>query len=150
MTNTSGAGHPSVRRSTRLHGAAAAVFCLALPAGSWIHGHGWLAWRMFSSSETYRLRVTVWDTAGVGRQMAPTELASRARHQGLAVFLTGTERWRRDPVGPVLAGRASELAMLACRAPEVARVRLTVEHRLDLDDPGHATTVERSCPPRSR
>jgi hypothetical protein len=130
----------------RLHLVAAAALCVALPGASWVGGHGWLAWRMYSGSETYRLAITVWNAAGEGRRVAPTELAAHSTGD-LAVFLTGTERWRRDPVGPVLARHADDLAALTCRMSGALRVRLTVEYRLNLDDAGRATAVERRCIP---
>lgn len=132
-------------RARRLHLAAALVVCLVLPGGSWLSGNGWLAWRMYSSSETYRVSILVWDAAGRGRRVAPTEVAARAGVSGLTVFLSGAERWRRDPVGPALAAQAFELAGFACRCPGAARVRLIVEHRRHLDDPAQAVSVQRQC-----
>jgi hypothetical protein len=132
-------------RARRLHLVTAFVVCLVLPGGSWLSGNGWLAWRMYSSSESYRVSIMVWDVAGRGRRVAPTEVAARAGASGLAVFLSGAEQWRRDPVGPALAAHAFELAGFACRCPGAARVRLTVEHRRHLDDPGRAVSVQRPC-----
>jgi hypothetical protein len=132
-------------RARRLHLVAAVVVCVLLPGGSWVTGNGWLAWRMYSGSETYRVTVVAWDASGRGWQVAPTEVAARAGEGGLAIFLSGSERWRRAPVGPALADHVFDLAGVACRCPGAARVRLTVEHRRDLDDEGRAVSVERRC-----
>ena len=50
---------------TRLHAVVAFVVAIALPAWSWSDGSGWLAWTMFSGSQTYRIGVTVMDSDGV-------------------------------------------------------------------------------------
>jgi hypothetical protein len=131
-------------RRGQLHALAAFVFCLALPGVSWLQGTGWLAWTMFSGSATYRVSSLVWDGTGEARPVAATELAAHARGDA-AVFLSGSERWRRAPHGPTLARHAPDLTTLACSATGAARARVTVEFRMNLDDPVRTVRAERAC-----
>jgi hypothetical protein len=133
-------------RRVELHALAAFVFCLALPGGSWLQGTGWLAWTMFSGSATYRVSGLVWDVTGEARSVSATELAARARGEA-AVFLAGSERWKRAPHGPTIARHAPDLTALACAATGAARSRVTVEFRMNLDDPVRTVRAERACRP---
>jgi hypothetical protein len=131
-------------RQNQLHALLAFVFCLALPGVSWLQGTGWLAWTMFSGSATYRVSGLVWDDKGAARPISATELAARARGEA-AVFLAGSERWRRAPHGPTLARHVPDLTALACAAPGAARARVTVEFRMNLDDPVRTVHAEGAC-----
>lgn len=62
---------------TRPHLALAVLFCLLVPALSWLDGTGFLAWTMYSGTGTYRLRITAFPPSGAPRLVAPTELARR-------------------------------------------------------------------------
>jgi len=129
------------------HVIAASIFCLVMPAVSWLDGSGSLAWTMFSKSETYRLDVEVFDDAGRRRVINPTELAPFAGRD-LAAFLGGAESWRHAPVGTSFQHSITGLAQLACRlspAPTTTLVRL--ERRINLDAAVEASEARGSCSP---
>jgi hypothetical protein len=129
------------------HVVVACIFCLVMPALSWLDGSGWLAWTMFSKSETFRLDVEVEEGAGRRRVVNPNELAPFAAAD-LAAFLGGAESWRHAPVGAGFQRSLPGLAQLACRLsppPRFAHVRL--ERRAHLDAPVQVTQAQRSCPP---
>jgi hypothetical protein len=127
------------------HRILAMVLAAALPGYSWLDGSGWLAWRMFSKSQTYRLTVNVTDAGGVVHAVNPAELA-RFTTADVAVYLSGSERFRHAPMGRTLRDNLPALAPLACRCvPRAARASMTLEFRDTLDAPTEATTREVRC-----
>jgi hypothetical protein len=131
---------------TRVHWVLAILSGLVLPGYSWLDGSGWLAWTMFSKSETYRLRVTVTDAFGTSKLVNPTALARFAGEQ-VALYLSGSEHYRQAPVGNAFAANLGSLAKLACReAPSAVRSRITLDSRKNLDVAAQTTTTEVACP----
>jgi len=131
---------------TKTHLAAAAVFGVVLPGYSWLDGSGWLAWTMFSKSETYRLRVVVMDAAEQAHVVNPTALGALVDEQ-VALYLSGAEHYRQAPIGAALAANLSSLAKVACRlVPRAARSRVSLDIRKNLDALPRTTTEEVSCP----
>jgi hypothetical protein len=129
------------------HVIAAGVFCLAVPAASWLDGSGSLAWTMFSKSETYRLDVQVINDDGRRRIVNPTELAAFVSAD-LASILSGAESWRHAPVGGGLQRSIPGLARLACRlSPSAARTSVKLERRVHLDAPVETTEARMTCSP---
>ena len=130
---------------TRVHGALAVLVGLVLPGYSWLDGSGWLAWTMFSRSETYRLRVTVTDHAGQSRLVNPTALTRFAGEQ-VALYLSGAEHFRQAPIGNAFAANLEGLGRLACRASTgAARANVAFDSRANLDAPVRTTSAEVSC-----
>jgi hypothetical protein len=128
------------------HAALAVLVGLVLPAYSWLDGSGWLAWTMFSKSETYRIRITVTDSAGQSRLVNPSALAELAGEQA-APYLSGAEHFRQAPLSNALAANLNGLAKLACRtAPDLARVSAALDSRKNLDAPVRTISVEVPCP----
>jgi hypothetical protein len=124
----------------------AALFAVAIPAGSWLQGSGVLAYRMYSRGASYRLRVAAFDAEGRRRPVAPTALALKttgaARH-----YLAGSDHWLNLPRGPFLAAHLEELARLACgaaRAP--ARASVEIDLRRSPDGPIETTSRTAVCP----
>ena len=135
----------SVVVMTRLHAALAVLVGLLLPAYSWLDGSGWLAWTMFSKSETYRLRVVVVDSAGQPKLINPSALARFAGEQ-VALYLSGAEHFRQAPIGNAFTSNLGSLAALACRAvPHAARSTVTLDSRKDLDAATRTISAEASC-----
>lgn len=130
---------------TRLHAVVAFVVAIALPAWSWSDGSGWLAWTMFSGSQTYRIGVTVMDSDGGLHVVNPTALASQAADDA-AIYLTGAERYRQAPIGVSFRSNLPTLGALACRqVRRAANVTITLEVRNSLDAPAVKDTVRVSC-----
>jgi len=130
---------------TRLHAVVAFVVAIALPAWSWRDGSGWLAWTMFSGSQTYRIGITVIDSEGGLHVVNPTALASLASDDA-AIYLTGAERYRQAPIGPSFRSNLPTLGALACRqVPRAANVTITLEVRNSLDAPAVKDTAHVNC-----
>ena len=129
---------------TRVHTVAALLAALVLPGGSWLDGSGWLAWTMYSKSETYRVRVVARDTAGRRRQIAPTELGVHGSRD-LAIYLSGSERWRHAPAGNALRRHLPDLARLGCTLGGAASIEVTLEHRRTLDAPVETHVARAEC-----
>ena len=130
---------------TRVHRVLAILVGLVLPAYSWLDGSGWLAWTMFSKSETYRIRMTVTDDAGRSRLVNPAALSRFAGEQ-VALYLSGAEHFRQAPISNAFAANLGGLGKLACRAiAGAARARVALDSRRNLDAPVLTTAVEVSC-----
>jgi hypothetical protein len=130
---------------TKAHSALAVLAGLALPGYSWLDGSGWLAWTMFSTSETYRIRLTTTDGAGQARLINPTALAGLAGEQ-VAPYLSGAEHFRQAPISNAIAPNLGGLGKLACRAtPGATRASAALDSRKNLDAPVRTTSVEVSC-----
>jgi hypothetical protein len=130
---------------TKAHGVLAVLVGVVLPGYSWLDGSGWLAWTMFSKSETYRIRVVTTDGAGQARVVNPTALAALAGEQA-APYLSGSEHFRQGPVSNAIAANLGSLAQLACRvAPSAVVAGAALDSRRNLDAPVRTTTVEVSC-----
>jgi hypothetical protein len=127
------------------HRIAAAIVAVVLPAYSWHDGSGWLAWRMFSKSETYRLTVRVTDAGGGVHLVNPLELA-RFTTAETAPFLSGAEHFRHAPAGAKLRESLIPLGALACRCvPHATRSTILFEFRRDLDAATESTTRNVEC-----
>jgi hypothetical protein len=132
-------------RVSKVHVLVAFVMAIATPAWSWRDGSGWLAWTMFSKSQTYRLSVNVSDDSGVVHVLNPSELA-RFTSGDVAVYLSGAERFRHAPVGSAFRRNLPALAALACRcSPHAARAAVRLEFRRTLDAPLETAANEVSC-----
>lgn len=130
---------------TRAHGVLALLVGVVLPGYSWLDGSGWLAWTMFSKSETYRIRLVTTDSAGRERLVNPTALAGLAGEQ-VAPYLSGAEHFRQAPISNAIVANLSGLAQLACRvAPGAVRAGAALDSRKNLDAPVRTTTVEVAC-----
>jgi hypothetical protein len=130
---------------TKLHAVVALLVAIVLPAWSWRDGSGWLAWTMFSGSQTYRLGVTVVDSDGGLHIVNPTALASQADADA-ALYLTGAERYRQAPIGPSFRANLPNLGALACRqVPRAVNATITLEVRNNLDAPAVKDTVRVRC-----
>ncbi len=130
---------------TKAHGVLALLVGLVLPGYSWLDGSGWLAWTMFSKSETYRIRLITTDSAGQSRLVNPTALAQLAGEQ-VAPYLSGAEHFRQAPISDAIAANLGGLAQLACRvAPGAVRADAALDSRKNLDAPVRTTAVEVSC-----
>jgi len=131
---------------TRLHLAVAVLVGVVLPAYSWHDGSGWLAWTMFSRSQTYRMRVFVTDAEGLAHVVNPTQLATFADGE-TATYLSGTDHWRHAPVGEAFRANQASLAVLACRCVPGARMAtLALDIRKTTRDVATTSTVQVSCP----
>lgn len=131
---------------TRLHAALAVFVALVLPGYSWLDGSGWLAWTMFSKSETYRLRVAVTDRDHRRTLVNPSALAGGANTQ-IGLYLSGAEHFRQAPMINSFAANLRGLGTLACRTvPGAARVNVSLDSRRNLDAPMQTTSAEVSCP----
>jgi hypothetical protein len=116
-----------------------------MPAYSWRDGSGWLAWTMFSKSQTYRLAVTVSDTRGVIHAINPSEL-TRVTGGDVQIYLAGAEHFRHAPVGGAFRRELPVLARLACQlVPQSARADVRLDFRSTLDSPVEVTTAGASC-----
>ena len=130
---------------TRAHGALAVLVGLVLPGYSWLDGSGWLAWTMFSKSETYRIRLTTTDGAGKSRLVNPTAIAGFAGEHA-APYLSGAEHFRQAPISNAVAANLGGLGKLACRVtPGAVRASATLDSRRNLDAPVRTMSVEVSC-----
>ena|SRR5689334_18374819 len=130
---------------TTEHRIVAAIVAVVLPAYSWHDGSGWLAWRMFSKSETYRLTVEVTDAAGGVHLVNPTELG-RFTTREAAAFLSGAEHFRHAPAGARLRESLAPLGALACRCvPHAKQSSIALEFRKNLDAPTETTTRSVEC-----
>jgi hypothetical protein len=131
---------------TRLHFVVAALVCAVLPAYSWLDGSGWLAWTMFSRSETYRMRVLVTDAQGAAHVVNPNQLAAFVDGE-TATYLSGTDHWRHAPVGEAFRANQASLAALACRCVPGARTAtLDLDIRKTTRDAPKTSTVGVRCP----
>lgn len=127
------------------HRIAAAIVAVVLPAYSWHDGSGWLAWRMFSKSETYRLTVKVTDTTGGVHLANPAEL-TRFTTGDTANYLSGAEHFRHAPAGAELRKSLPQLAALACRCvPNAVRSSTTIDFRKNLNAATETTTGSVEC-----
>lgn len=135
----------ALSRGEAVHGIAALVSCLILPAFSRIAGGGGLAWTMFSRSATFRLELRATDETGTVHYLHPAELAPRTE-PSLAFYLRGANRFHTWPVGPTFLGRLPALAALACELGPYRAVELTLEQRSTLDAPVRRTHARTSCP----
>ncbi len=130
---------------TKLHAAVAVLVAVLLPAYSWRDGSGWLAWSMFSKSQTFRLSLHVADKFGRTQIVNPTELAKFADAE-TATYLMGSEHFRQSPVGSAFVGNLPGLAGLACRTvSQPARATVTLEIRKTLDDQPVPYTATVNC-----
>ncbi|HEY2408630.1 MAG TPA: hypothetical protein VGI10_21640 [Polyangiaceae bacterium] len=130
---------------TRLHAAVALIFCCVLPAYSWRDGSGWLAWTMFSKSETYRLTVHVVDRDGRRHLVNPSALSPMADAEA-AVYLAGAEHFRQAPISRAFAANLPSLSRLACRTVTgAARATVLLETRHNLDSDANQTSATVSC-----
>ena len=129
---------------TRLHAIVAAFACVVIPGWSWADGSGWLAWTMYSKSETYRVRVVARDASGALRRIAPTQLGTLGSRE-LTIYLSGSERWRHAPAGNALRRFLPELARLGCRIGSPASVEVTLEQRRTLDAPVQTSSARAEC-----
>lgn len=132
---------------TKAHGVAAVLVALVLPGYSYLDGgSGWLAWTMFSKSETYRLRVAVIDRDRRKTLINPVELAGGA-NMVIAQYLSGAEHFRQAPVSDAFAANLSGLAKRACgTVAGAARAQVTLDSRQNLDAPVKTTSAEVVCP----
>jgi hypothetical protein len=131
---------------TRTHAALAVLVALVLPGYSWLDGSGWLAWTMFSKSESYRLRIVVTDRDHRKTLVNPSGLARGANTQS-GLYLSGAEHFRHAPMSNSFAANLGGLATLACRAvPAAARAHVALDSRRNLDAPVQTTSAEVSCP----
>jgi hypothetical protein len=130
---------------TKQHWGVALFVAVLVPAYSWHDGTGWLAWTMFSKSQTYRLSIVVTDQDGQRHVVNPTELA-RFTTPDTAPYLTGTERFRHAPVGLTLRDSLPALGGLACACvPHPARTSIAIEVRRTLDSPVERTNADVLC-----
>lgn len=130
---------------TKQHWVAAFVVAVLLPAYSWRDGTGWLAWTMFSKSQTYKLSVTVTDARGNRHLVNPAELA-RFTSADTAAYLSGSEHFRHAPVGLTLRDGLPSLGGLACGCvPQAELVSIALEIRRTLDSPIERTTTNVHC-----
>ena len=124
--------------------ALALLVCVVLPAYSWHDGSGWLAWTMFSKSETYRISIRVVDANGAERLINPTELARYADGDA-ATFLSGADHFRQGPVGRTFASNLASLAALTCRAARGKETFVTLEVRKNLDAATQKSSATAHC-----
>ncbi len=130
---------------TKVHKSLAILAGLALPGYSWLDGSGWLAWTMFSKSETYRLRVVVTDNASQTSLVNPSALAAFASEQ-VGLYLSGAEHFRQAPVSNAFAANLDGVGKLACRAvPGAVRASVALDSRRNLDAPVRTTSAEITC-----
>jgi hypothetical protein len=130
---------------TRLHAVVALLFGVVMPASSWLDGSGWLAWTMFSKSQTYRLTVRVIDLGGARHLVNPTAL-SRFADNDAAIYLSGAEHFRQAPISRAFAANLPSLGRLACRTVSGStRATITLETRKNLDAAVQTDSVTVSC-----
>jgi hypothetical protein len=130
----------------RIHVIVGVLLAAVLPAYSWLDGSGWLAWTMFSRSETYRLRAEVTDGTGVAHAINPTALATFADPE-TAAYLSGTEHWRHAPVGNAIRANLASLAKIACRCvPAALEATLTMDMRKTTQQPPTSSVAHVRCP----
>jgi hypothetical protein len=130
---------------TKQHWGVALVVAVLVPAYSWHDGTGWLAWTMFSKSQTYRLSIVVTDENGQRHFVNPTELA-RFVSPDTAPYLTGAERFRHAPVGLTLRDALSALGGLACSTvPQATLASIAIEIRRTLNSPVERTSADVPC-----
>jgi hypothetical protein len=130
---------------TRMHAALAVLVALGLPGYSWLDGSGWLAWTMFSKSESYRLRIAVTDRDGRRTLVNPSALAGGANTQ-IGLHLSGAEHFRHAPMINSFAANLRGLGKLSCGAvPGAERARVALDSRRNLDAPVQTTSAEVSC-----
>jgi hypothetical protein len=128
-----------------LHAVVALFVAVVIPAYSWRDGSGWLAWTMFSKSQTYRLAVTVSDTDGVVHLINPSEL-TRLTGGDVAIYLAGAEHYRHAPVGAAFRRELPTLARLACQlVPRSTHAGVRLDFRATLDSPVEVTAKQVSC-----
>ncbi len=135
---------------SRFHIVVALCVAVIIPAYSWRDGSGWLAWTMFSRSQTYRLAVTVSDARGVIHVVNPSEL-TRVTGGDVQVLVAGAEHFRHAPVGGAFRRELPLLAHLACRlVPHSARADVRLDFRSTLDSAIEVTTAQASCAESSK
>jgi hypothetical protein len=115
-----------------------------IPGLSWLDGSGWLAWTMYASSASYRVRIAGFDERGKSRWVSPTAVAARSATD-LQATLAGSEGFRHGPQGITLRGRLPLVADFACQLSGARRVAVTLEERRTLDAPITTTRIERKC-----
>jgi hypothetical protein len=132
---------------SRLHWIVALLVTTIVPGYSWHDGSGWLAWTMFSKSETYRLHVIVTDAEGTPHRINPTELAALSEGDA-ATFLSGAEHWRHAPIGAALRSNLPSLALLACGcATQAVVATIAIDMRKTLDANPSTWRASAHCPP---
>jgi hypothetical protein len=131
---------------TPLHRAAAIICCVVLPGLSWLGASGALAWTMFSTSETYRIRLEVTSADGHKRLVNPTALAQYTSVD-VGSYLSGAESWRHGPAGDAFRRQLHALCLLACRLrEEPQRADLQLETRKTPDAAVLVSRVACACP----
>lgn len=128
---------------TRWHALVAFLVCVAMPGASWLDGSGSLAWTMFASSETFRLRITA-EARGRRTAFNPSALALHAVPSAAGV-LAGSDHLRHAAFARLLRASLPELAQLACRASGADKVAVTLEWRRTLDAAPQRASAYQSC-----
>jgi hypothetical protein len=106
-------------------GAIVAIF--VVPLGSRLAGDGSLAWTMYSSQVTSRLRISVQERDGSQHVIAPSGLAHDAPPE-LSSALAGAESYRPDmPVA--VRSHLGQIASHVCASRPVARVMIDLDER---------------------
>jgi hypothetical protein len=131
--------------AVRTHAMVALLVAVVLPALSAWSGRGGMAFTMFSSSEVYRMRVTVADVAGGRHAISPTGMGASVGGN-VSRIVTGTESWRHGLFGPLLRWHLTELAARACATrPEAVSVEVVLDERPTLDAAVESHRAEARC-----
>ena len=125
--------------SARLHLLVGVLVCVVIPAASRLVGDGALAWRMYTHSAVFRLRIIARQVDGGAHWIAPAALASRATPRAAWLF-GGAESWHHGDGRRAFGRRLDELGGLACDVdPRAASVDVRLEQR---DEPSAAIASE--------
>lgn len=117
---------------------------MIVPGLSWLDGTGALAWTMYSSSASYRVRIAVFDASDRQSWFAPGGVAARSGRE-LGTVLAGADSFRHGPQGVTLRGRLGAIAAHACEASGGVRVIVYLDERRNLDAPVETRRAERRC-----
>ena len=130
---------------SRFHAVLALFVAVIIPAYSWRDGSGWLAWTMFSKSQTYRLAVSVSDANGIVHVVNPSEL-TRLAGTDVQIYLAGAEHFRHAPAGMTFRHELPVLAHLACQlVPRSIHAEVRLDFRATLDSAVEVTAAQASC-----
>lgn len=130
----------------RSHLVLGAIFCVILPALSWIDGSGRLAYTMFADVHWYRLRIVASDDAGRAREISPTLLANAAGGSA-APFFAGADRFHLAPVSHMARLHLDDIARFACGLTRAQRITVHLLEREDEHGPERDLSGSAVCAP---
>jgi hypothetical protein len=134
------------RRARVLHAVVGAIVCVGLPGGSYVFGHGALAYGMFAETRLYELQVRAIDADGRERDIESARLA-QATSGATAIYFAGLDHFRRGPAHAMPRAHLGDIARLACSVSGAASVVVTLRERARPDAPIESTTRIVRCAP---